>query len=229
LLSYVIIALALATATLALLDIYLSDKQKTHLSDHITRWWSWLDDMGHLSFLDLLRQRPIQWTVVALVSVFAVFGLWAFTDRDTRTYSAGIIVAFLLFGPGLIRFTLAPKNPIFVAIRTIAIVLVYIAAALAVYFVIAAATETGDHVPQVYLFSGNTGLLIAIILSALLCLLTLVLLVVAPLVLIAVARLLLSSAELTVRRIVEYPKGPIIAGSIIVGVAAALIKAVSSS
>jgi hypothetical protein len=52
----------------------------------------------------------------------------------------------------------------------------------------------------------------------------LLLTVFAPLLFVAAAKVILSIVELTVRRIAEYPKGPVIAASVVLAAVAAVIK-----
>src|SRR5438045_2952676 len=70
-------ALTLSIATLALLDFYLSDSQKRRIVDATTLVWNWLDDVSKLSFLDFLRERPIQWSVTLAAGTIGFISVWS--------------------------------------------------------------------------------------------------------------------------------------------------------
>jgi hypothetical protein len=227
-LTNVLISLSVAIAALALLDIFLNDSQKARISDVTTRMWSWLDDMSKLSFLDLLRQRLIQWWISILAATATFVGSeWLMQEMfnaasDVFLMNLILLIVFTWLGPKLMTFTLAPDGVLLILIRIIAVLAAYLAIVTAIYLGVQTVT---DGTPGIHGIPSNIGIVIAVMFASFFCLLTVFFMIVAPLIFIFVARILLATAELTVRRIVEYPKGPILAGSALFGCIVALMKA----
>jgi len=226
-LGNIIIFLSLAIATLALFDFYLSEQQKTRVAATSTRIWSWLDDMSRLSFLNLLRQRSIQWWIVLLACyppLILVMTLELSSGRrgPLLYLSAVFLVLFVIFGPRAIAFALAPQRVLLIVIRAIAVFVACLVLLLAMFVVVGRATD----IPDGSMLGANFGLMVSIGAMALLFLSILFLMIIAPLVFVVLARIVLAGVELTVRRIVEYPKGPILAGSAILVSIVAMMKAV---
>jgi hypothetical protein len=104
------LVVALAVFVLAMLDVFLSGKQKEWLDDRTLHVWHWLAEAKRKSLLNWLQRhfRSIAWTGVLVVSFYMA---WAFEKAlaplpQVITVALCIFAVGLLFGLKIIQLTL---------------------------------------------------------------------------------------------------------------------------
>jgi len=243
-LATLLIWLSVAVAVLALADLFLSQAQKTWLSDALIKTWSVLDEAKSWSFADWLKKPRAMWWLAAsmalLMSAAPILRrVWMMgqlkreieqqggaeyalpPDLSLAVFLTaavfGIIILFIarLIFARLLRFTSAKQ-------LSGRLVMIFSFAAIACYLLTIAVDKLDD--------GGNAREAIAVIIGiflyipialVLLCVLAIFL----SLAMAYVASAILSVGEFIVRRIAEYPKGPVLAVSAFLGGIVALIKA----
>jgi hypothetical protein len=240
------LAVAVAIFVLKVLDVLLSDKQKKWLDDYTLRVWHWLAQAKRKSLLNWLQRhyQSIAWTGVVLVSVYMT---WAF-EKALAPLPQVIMIALCIFAVGLvfglkiIRVTLAAPTLFRAVIRATIIVVVTLAPA-AIFFALVQAFN-GDLIGLVKAYATAAvahQLTLGLALFALFYLWALILcvhltviavifwvVVALPLLTIYLLTVVLFCCEFIVRRIAEYPKGPILAGSALLGAIAGILGAMSA-
>src|SRR5437667_88354 len=71
-LTDLLIIIGVSIGLTALLDIFLSEKQKAAALDFTLILWSSLDDLKRFSLLPYLRKRSVQYTLIAAVFVIPI-------------------------------------------------------------------------------------------------------------------------------------------------------------
>jgi hypothetical protein len=240
------LAVAIAVFVLAILDVLLSDKQKKWLDDRTLHVWHWLAEAKRKSLLDWLRQHYhlIAWTGVVLVSVYMT---WAFQKAlaplpQVITVALCIFAIGLLFGLKIVQLTLRAPSLFRAVMRATIIVGITLMPALIFLALVSAfksdlvglakayATAAASH----QLTLGQALFALFYLCSLILCVhLTVVsvifwAVVALPLLVIYLLTVVLFCSEFIVRRIAEYPKGPIFAGSVLLGAIAGVFRAMST-
>jgi hypothetical protein len=232
-LSNILWVFAAIIATLAILELYLGDNQKKRLASAVTGWWSWIADLSDLSFVEFLRdsaiQRWISWVSASLTFILFVasahLGLgmsldWFFA---VVVFFAAIVVSlFAVIGQRILYFVFSQGWTYQIPFRAIIVLLAYFGLVVILVYPFLAGwgpplVEFGG-VPSI---SWSALLAIAFVLFGSLMLICTLL---APLTFLLIFRVLLSTIELTLRRIAEYPKGPILAISAVVAAAGGILK-----
>lgn len=235
-LTSLLITLSVAVAILALLDLFLSDAQKKWLAVVATIIWSILDEAKAWSFSEWLKNpRATWWFAVSLALFSAIFGTWTELygersgDQNPMIVTIGqalsgiflVTVSRPLFG---IIFRFKSKKEL--ARRGCLASLLSLAGLILAGLIIALFESAPELPPLTEPYSrAQTIASLLFIASSLLfaCMLTLCLSVA----LAYIASLLLFIGEFFVRRIAEYPKGPVLALSAFFGSVFALLKAFS--
>jgi hypothetical protein len=237
---------AFAVLGLALLDIFVSDKRKQWLDDRTVRLWHWLAEAKRLSFLDWLQgyRRLIVWTGVILSSAYMA---WAF-EKTLAPITQVVPVALCIFGIGLffglkiIRRILGASSLFRAVIRATIIVAVTLAPAVIFFGSVYIFQDTflglaNEYVAGVAAHTPTLGLalfaflfLLALILCGNLTTIAMIfwLVVALPLAAIYLVSVLLFCSEFVLRRIAEYPKGPIFAASLLLGAISGIFRIILS-
>jgi hypothetical protein len=221
-LATLLIWLSVAVAVLALVDLFLSTAQKDWLSNVVLKLWSILDEAKGWSFADWLKEpRSTWWLAGSFGLLYCIYQVWL-DMRHQQTpeewpYLLVLVIPGFIFAmvmrpifARLLKFT--SGKALFRKLATIAL-LTLIANAVLIPILALTGVE--------WIFIPGLLLLGIPSFFVLLCLLT-----------ILVARVLaylfsaiLYVGEFLVRRIAEYPKGPVLAISVFFGGMIALIKA----
>ena len=215
-----------ATFIATLADVLLSDKQKERLSDLTINIWNWVDEARSVSmyerFLSPRVQNIIITTALVIISIIYILVIAARTREDlikepsNYHHDLGLIIGsilgglFILWLIRIIMKKLLPK------------VLRYLAKSKNIWTYIAKLTILNITLFAMFagaglLISGGHGWAIAVLILLLplvivwpsLLLVSIFLYVVA--VLIILAYLILYPLEFVLRRIAEYPAGPVLA------------------
>jgi hypothetical protein len=246
-LANLLLFLTASVIAVKLLDFYMSDDQKKRLNDRVVRVWNWLDEAKRVPLLDMARTPRSQRILVA-VAICAIFALnsavviWSdllgiefkmeyFTEFPVLTIFE--IVILLIFvpitvwlGKWLISIIWRGKTALQLFGRmSLIFILVILPLSIGMYFLANIVDQDNnnaylgsDYFP-LFLLASFIGAIVNGFMSMFWA-------ASAGLVLfIYVGSLLLYVAELTARRIAEYPKGPLLAGSVLVGSVVALTKA----
>jgi hypothetical protein len=242
-----LIFLAASGITVKLLDFYMSDDKKKRLNDRVVRMWNWLDEARHVSLLDLARSArskhilSIMLAGMVLLAVASPFLVpvsdGAGMPKDVAPTTVGdiamliviwlaIAAPIILVGNGLVSIILRGKTPFEILVRTgvalcLACVPLFLALGVALikygWSILPVDTEVDLFYILLYF-----GLGLGIFLTGLLLLFWLI--PVALILLVYVVSFVLYFSELTVRRIAEYPNGPLVAAGALLGLAGAAIK-----
>jgi hypothetical protein len=240
------LGVAVAICVLAVLDIFLSDIEKKWLDDRTLRAWHWLAEAKRTSLLNWLQRhyQSIAWIGVVLVSVYMT---WVFEKAlaplpQVITIALCIFAAGLFFGLKIIQLTLRTPSLFRAVIRATIVVVATLAPA--VIFFTLVSTFKGDLIGLAKEFAAGAAthtVTLGLALFALFYLWALILcvhltviavifwaVVAVPLLAIYLLTVVLFCCEFIVRRIAEYPKGPIFAGSALLGAVAGVLRVMST-
>ncbi len=209
---------------LTLIDVLLSDAQKSYISKRTTEFWDFLDNLKTgAPILTFFRRRLVQQIFVLLliscvilyVSIFITSANGNIGDISANSfiYIPVISIALLLLwkGSSIIAFTVAPGKGI--AVR-MALILIGVALFPFIMYGI------GEiFFKRSYYYGINLSAAFAYIIA-----LGSAFLFVIPFVIIIATASFIALIEFVVRRIAEYPKGPILAVSALFGAILAFIK-----
>jgi hypothetical protein len=106
-LTNILIALGASVAILALVDLFMSERQKAILSNFFTAAWSYLDDLRSLPLVDWVKDPRADSWLAASFSLL-VFALLMFARTNERLINewwnlAGFAVVFFGFSFGEVR------------------------------------------------------------------------------------------------------------------------------
>jgi hypothetical protein len=238
-LATLLIWLSAAVAVLALADLLLSTAQKDWLSNAVIKIWSILDEAKAWSFADWLKNpRARWWFAISVGLLMGVQQAWSTMTSESGEYIRPDIFGDALRNSPLIISLLAAwtailfallSRPVFARLldftsrKGLALRLTVFSLLALIVFVIMSLTlgltEQSSIFPVILIASllvlGLPALLVP------LCVLTILF----ALGLAYVASAILYVGEFVVRRIAEYPKGPVLALSALFGSIVALIKA----
>jgi len=237
-LATLLIWLSAAVAVLALADLLLSKAQKDWLSNAVIKIWSVLDEAKAWSFADWLKNpRARWWFAISVGLLMGVQQAWSIITEESGEYLRPDVFGDALRNSPLIISLLAAWTAILVALlsrpifarlldftsrKSLALRLTVFSLFALIVFVIMTLTlglsEQSSIFPVILIAS-----LLVLGLPALLVLLC-VLTILFALGLAYVASAVLYVGEFVVRRIAEYPKGPVLALSALFGGVCALIK-----
>lgn len=236
------IVLAVSAAVTQVLDFALSESAKSRLSLGLTHFWYWLERQRVGRLLDFLQNsRVISWVlviisglalVVVIWSIAANFGqpvlvpeavIWVYGVQPGFAIALVALTLSPFFGlAGLIRWITAKGRPLSTFLRVATVFLVAAVPVLLVASVIYLFSDSWDPRPFVVGVSVLAALTMPMALAAVLaCLMA------TWLALLAALKVLLSILEFLVRRIIEYPKGPVLAANVLLGAAGVILKAIS--
>jgi hypothetical protein len=238
-LATLLIWLSAAVAVLALADLLLSKAQKDWLSNAVIKIWSVLDEAKAWSFADWLKNpRARWWFAISVGLLMGIQQAWSIITEESGEYLRPDVFGDALRNSPLIISLLAAWTAILVALlsrpifarlldftsrKSLALRLTVFSLFALIVFVIMTLTlglsEQSSIFPVILIAS-----LLVLGLPALLVLLC-VLTILFALGLAYVASAILYVGEFVVRRIAEYPKGPVLALSALFGGVCALIKA----
>jgi len=218
-LASVLIALACIALALVGLEIFLSDHQKNKLLGLLLAWWNKLDDLRKTQWLDVLRRYNAQFVLPSFASILVVgFFTWVHLNRSdgdfwsSLQFLLGITIASLAIGIWFIWITLKAKTLFFAVVR----VVLLFAIALAPLLVFVGITDL--MLPSLKLVEGEVTLvhlawlLVFVFLFLFTPGLVLSLLAVGvPLAAFLILQGVLFITEFILRRLAEYPKGPMVA------------------
>jgi hypothetical protein len=232
-----LLSAAIVFLIVCLLEVFLSDNQKTQINDFTIRSWNRLDELRQRRLLDWLEAYR-RWLVS--VGILAAIALTAWVEIRTqqRTHSFGtkdIVLACVFFVPSLWIVTwITRATTLFrAAMRaTISLVVAYLPLLLLGFFswvflpqilstlAVHPPTLTVAILQLLYLIVYMTSVFSAAIALVLWCPVAI------PLALIYFASLLIVGSEFVVRRIAEYPRGTLAAASVILVASIAFLKAI---
>ena len=220
-----IIVLSVIVAFLASFDLLTSPNQKAAIANQTLKLWNWLDESKRLSFLQVLRRRRTRIMLSAAAAVILATWLVVTSIHDNLLDFSAIV--FIFAGCCIVSaliyltvtFTLTPQSLTGIFVRATLILLVAIAPIIHQrYF------PMGEQLSVLYVHF-RTGELLAILAASVFVFFWLW--VAVPLLFIFLITCTLIVGEFIIRRIAEYPKGVILAASILLGTVAAILKAVS--
>jgi hypothetical protein len=231
LLANAVIAMSIAIAVTKLLDIFLSDLQKKHVENAVAVSWNVLDDLSRKRLLERLGAPYVK--IVVCVLGFSVASA-AFYYDDERSWDLYAVIAlFTTLQCPLLSFILSDPHPRPVFVRTIVVIAISIGVALFSFWLITFTKplpQTGMPPSILTAFlpfsvSGNQFALAVFFVVILFFFWSMFLLILIPIIAVLIAKVVLVTGEFVVRRVAEYPKGPILTGSAILGVGVSIIKA----
>jgi hypothetical protein len=219
-----LVILGLAIAMLTLIDLLMTDRQKDKLSDNVISLWNSLDDLKKLTLVGWIQSHRGLISLFAAMPPLAIILYAAAREIYSPFFIAELVGALigLLIGLKLISFVLEAKGGRILIRATGTLLLsllpLMVGVALMGYFHVLLQRHAFDVYFYVAIGAFIAGNLVTFILLAIW------LLVVGPLVLAYIATPLLYASEQLVRRVAEYPKGPVLALSALCGGVAALLK-----
>jgi len=246
--SNAVIFIAVSVFVTTVLDMFLSSKQKTWIEDHLIRLWHFLSEAKQYSLIGWLRHRcgVITWSAVLLAT--ALTG-WMFRSAlMPLPQVSALIPALVIFGLGLwfgrkvVRVTLnatslpwaVSRASIFLIIAlapfTIFAAIVWLFEpafrSMATSFATSIATNQGDLGSALFALAYVWTYVLSVQWTALALIFWIS--VAVPLSAIYALTVFTFILEFIVRRLAEYPKGPVLAGSVLLGAVGALLKALLS-
>ena len=250
-LANLVVFLSVSVAALAFVDFLLNDAQKKAVADSVTRMWDWLDEAKRVPLLDMARTRKSQRILLAIAICAVIaqyFAIWMLAERpeswkhspeEPSTQAAnpavalaiilGFVAMMLWLGRRLISMMLRGKTALQLFGRAS---LVFLLLSLPTLLIVGLAIYSEEALtPESRAaFEGSGFYVFFVVVAGVLAVSSGVLWLfwaaAAGLVLfIYVGSFCLYIAEFTMRRIAEYPKGAILAGSVALGSITALIKA----
>jgi hypothetical protein len=241
-----LIGLSVAVGLLALLDIFISKKQTDRLADWVTAAWSYLDDLRAFSLADWMRRpRAAVWHAISFTLLAAIVGAVALGVHDRAVLGSSIdivseillaVTLFLMLAPIVMYFSYDFFSHILTEIHGerfwlgLFVAFVVFAVILAASALLLMADEhvirtQGESLPFWLRFVlGYAKFLLHSLRTASVGVIACLFALLASIALAYVATAILFAGEFVVRRIAEYPKGPIIAVSVICASLLALIK-----
>ena len=209
-LAEVLLAFAVLLLVLALLDLYLTDTQKLALSNVTVRMWDQLDETKEVYFRVFVRPREIRISFMFIAGFYVIIGvaliafLTSSKDHLLTLFLAGVLVAIpaLLFGFLFVGMAVTATT-IFERLRWLVVYPFIGITALGVL-------SLGNQIlaAPLYFIYFSVVILVMFLMFAVL-----------PFFLFFLIIIVLWASEITVRRIAESSKGPII---IISGLLAAI-------
>lgn len=222
---------------LALAEFLLSEEQKSKTVTATLRAWDFLDDLAKLSFLNWLRRRKAQWAIAAVAALLPALFWKPGIDTVSALLLALVALVTIGAGPLLIAFAVGGGSALSVLGRTVLVVASIFLVFLAIQFAVTdqfLPEPDYDHARSLdenvatygakVLASEGWVIInaIGVVLFSIVVVLSLI--IVAPLALIFLARAVLTILEFLLRRIAEYPRGPVVAISGLVSAAIAYMK-----
>jgi hypothetical protein len=230
----VVMALSAFVGTLALVDFFLTDVQKRKLSDAVLSVWNWLDDMKKRTFVEWLKRPRAQLIFLSAVGVTFSVSTFPITSGLLDDKLGFIVLvaclscstpAALWIGPKIfasISRSHTQQERLIHAMNPIVVPFwLTMGAAVALVFL-------STWVPVPASSSYFAVLAILVLLYALLVgsavITVFMLYLMLPVLAAGMLAFYLGIIEFIVRRIAEYPKGPVLALSALCGGLAALFK-----
>jgi hypothetical protein len=227
-LATLVIWLSVAVIVLKLVDLFLSQAWKTWLSNSAIKTWNALDEAKAWSFADWLRKpRAIWWLAVSLTILMICFQLWLERLREklpdytspgqlqtflgTAFIGITILLMARLIFARILRFNSMVQLSGRLLILLICVGIVYVVLAISIDKLLG--ERPAVAVPLMFVFAPVTIILLC------------VLAVFLSMAMAYLAGATLYVGEFVVRRIAEYPKGPVLALSALLGGIVALIRA----
>ena len=221
--AYLVISLSALVACLVLLDLFLTDRQKRLLGDGLIRLWSFLDDLKTRSINEIFAIGPARAALGALVfgCIYSINSI-VYTSNPANSIVNHPLVEIPLISLSagiflwVIPTCLAPAMKRWPKSTLAATYLVLIFMVCLAIFMFANERAVGGRISWSILMkiTAVVGVCLFLVIAILFGM-------------IYSAAAILRAFEFIVLRIVEYPKGPILAFSILVGCIAAILKILS--
>jgi hypothetical protein len=211
--SNVLVVLSIVVAVFGALDLLLSDFQKKALSNRSVVLWNWLDEAKRLPFLQLLRSKNTRY-VLAGIGALIVGPLILQMGGDLQNKTALVAIGICILAIWMIPFTLAARSTLGTLLR--ATLFLALAGLPLLFDPVQADPDFKD------LLGPNFGIAVATMFLVLL----LWCVIAVPLFLIYSAIAILYVSEFLARRVAEYPKGVILAASVLFGSIVAILKVI---
>jgi hypothetical protein len=221
-LANLLLTLTAGVALLALLDLFLDDAQKASLSKWVALIWNYLDDLRTLSLVDWIRQPTARlWMAVCFavaILVFGSLGIATIVTISKEAYILVTVISMLYVAVGLLIIAqlldFMFKRQLWFRLSTV------LFGGIAILFVMLLLLVTVSELRLTYIAIP----LLIFIMVPLSMVVSCAAILFISIALAYVATAALYVGEFVVRRIAEYPKGPILALSAIFGSLVALIK-----
>ncbi len=236
-LANVTIAVAGLGFVLVLLEIFVGDTQKQWLNDKTHDLWFWLAEARKRALLDWLRIR-YRWVLGAAILLASCYIVWNVSLYEGAGNATAIIIGALIFGVGLwfgpkiVRVTLNATTlfraglwaTLFVVVAFLPIALL---GAITPYFSTTFLPTLLTPQATLGIALGQLATVLVIITSINFTAISAIfwITVATPLFIVYVLTALLFIFEYALRRIAEYPKGPLFAATAIVAALGLLLKA----
>ncbi|TBF85829.1 hypothetical protein [Rhizobium leguminosarum] len=234
-LTTLLVYVSALVAALAILDFLVSDKQKERLSDVVLRIWNRLDEMKQFSLLDVIRRPAVRRAAIVVATVLANCISWYlfvnFWGLHAVFSSVSDIVPFVIAALLGLSLGVAMLNVMFRAKK-----LWWLALVSTIFFIVPASLSVATigldfyfsslvrqnmeyiFLYEIYMYTSD--------LLAFLTFTTFLFWIIPAILFIVVygSIFLLLVSEFLVRRVAEYPKGPILAASALLGGLATLLS-----
>jgi hypothetical protein len=234
--SGALIVIGLFGVTTQLFEIFVSERRKAAITDGLTHVWDWLDEMRKPSFAQWV-QRP--WPRRILVGLSTLLGLWASYSLlqaqltpspaypwTLREALLALLSNFVGVGVGLWIVRRITKAPSY----TQPVILLGILGFATILQLLGASIFSHPNVPEPDRVSPAPDFPLFLVIAIPFCTVIFLMwfVVAAPMTLALLAAGALALLEFFVRRIIEYPKGPVIALGTIFTATGTFLKWVAS-
>ena len=214
-LANAVIGLSAIVASLVVVDFLLTPAQTKWLSDCVLRFSNVLDDLKHGAHIEFLASTPLRVLAVITCTLFTAAVVWMISGNFSHFWQWYLVVLSFVCSLIVIRIGFTWFSFFTTASVVLAAVLVVTAVFLVAGLLILRWAVNPASMSGVILYMLSTVFLaIALMLG----------LSAAPAIVAHVLTVILYPIEFLVRRIAEYPKGPVLALSALGGGIAALFK-----
>lgn len=211
-----VIGLSVVVGTLVVVDFLLTPAQTKWLSDRVLHFWTVLDDTKKGAYLDFIISTPFRVVAVITCVLVTAATVWWITGDFSHFWqwylvALSLAASLLVIRIGFTWFFLAVAASGFILAIVLAGIIVFFAVGV---LILSWATNPASILGVILYTLSTVFLAVALVLG----------LTVAPAIVAYVLTFLLYPIEFLVRRIAEYPKGPVLALSAFGGGLAALFK-----
>lgn len=204
-----IAAISATGSIFLLIDFLLSDHAKKVILHHVTKLWFWLDDAKKWRTFDWLRGRPLllfSFGMFVSALVLSIAG-WAADGIFLSLGFLALLVPAAMTGPAVLRIVVGGTRYGYLILPVVLVMI-----SLNIYDLVRDLNGPQLGVVRILLIGYFFTFTAFAVLACL------------PLWLIPAVKILLRGLELVVRRLAEYPKGPLLGVSAVLGAFAGAIK-----
>jgi len=233
-LATIVLSASLAVVVLKLLDFFMSESQKAALSEAALKLWNFLDDATRIHLSQWLRYRwLIRTCIAAAVFISAAYMLLVVVTQAEWDWSTAVLlipfILALFLGIGILRSAMKAVRTFDMIVQAAWLIgLTIIPASAGVIIMFYIWPNPAWLFPSASLIDNLVNFFCLLLFIFSITLLPFFVVLSLPVILIGAASLLLLSGEFVMRRIAEYPKGPILAASTLSAAIAGAVKVFSS-